>query len=430
MNAGSKINAHPALRESIGESPRGSKTIQAVLTSDVYLTLQGAHKDELVRADTPPIPLSPSSYGTVFVGPPISGRAVPVARHDPITHDRIMSTIVTHLREARSERGWSQEGLARRSGISRAEISAIETGRVTPSTAVALALAEALDQPVEQLFRLSTEGSGPAGVWAWEPHLDKRFWLAEAFGEILRYPAESTAMGYLPQDGPVQDSAGRRGARLDPHSTLVVAGCDPAAGILAEVLRPSRVRLLPFLRSSSKALELLGQRRVHAAGVHLGASVAENEREVSRRLGRGYRLLPLARWREGVALAPGVGIQAVSSAMSAGLRWVGREEGSGARRCLDEILAGHEPPDGYSYTARDHRGVVETIRTGWAQAGVCVQLAAEEAGLDFLPVQAEAYDLCYPVELEGDWRLRALREAVRSRLFRGLLGGLPGYEAA
>ncbi len=58
------------------------------------------------------------------------------------------------LRDRRTLRGWSQEQLARRSGLSRAGISAIETGRLIPSAAAALALAAALECRVEDLFRL------------------------------------------------------------------------------------------------------------------------------------------------------------------------------------------------------------------------------------------------------------------------------------
>ena len=41
----------------------------------------------------------------------------------------------------RQQRGWSQEDLAQRAGISRAAVSAIEIHRLVPSVAAALALA-------------------------------------------------------------------------------------------------------------------------------------------------------------------------------------------------------------------------------------------------------------------------------------------------
>ena len=58
------------------------------------------------------------------------------------------------VRAYRDRLGWSQDELARRSGLSRAGISAIETGRLVPSTGAALALARAFGCTVEDLFRL------------------------------------------------------------------------------------------------------------------------------------------------------------------------------------------------------------------------------------------------------------------------------------
>ena len=70
---------------------------------------------------------------------------------------------MNHLREHRARRGWSQEELARRAGLSRAGISAIETDRLVPSVAAALALAEALECRVEDLFQLRRQAPKDVG---------------------------------------------------------------------------------------------------------------------------------------------------------------------------------------------------------------------------------------------------------------------------
>jgi molybdate-binding protein len=93
---------------------------------------------------------------------------------------------------------------------------------------------------------------------------------------------------------------------------------------------------------------------------------------------------------------------------------------------LDELLHGRQPP---RRVALDHRGVAEAIRCGWADAGVCVRLVSEEAGLDFIRVRDEAYDLCLPANFKRDRRLAALVEAVRLTKYRRLLGELPGYDS-
>jgi molybdate-binding protein len=109
------------------------------------------------------------------------------------------------------------------------------------------------------------------------------------------------------------------------------------------------------------------------------------------------------------------------------LRWVGREEGSGARQCLDELLGGRTPP---RRLASDHRGVAEAVRSRWADAGVCLRLVSEEAGLDFLHVREEIYDLCFPDRWKGDHRIQALLHVVRSQSYRTAMGELPGYDSA
>ena len=57
-----------------------------------------------------------------------------------------------------------------------------------------------------------------------------------------------------------------------------------------------------------------------------------------------------------------------------------------------ELLADRRTPRRIAY---DHRGVAEAVRCGWADVGVCLQLVSEEAGLKFLSVRRESYDLCY-----------------------------------
>lgn len=62
------------------------------------------------------------------------------------------------LKVLRAERDWTQEELARRVGVSRQAINAIETGKYDPSLPLALKLAQLFGQPVEQIFFLD-EGS-------------------------------------------------------------------------------------------------------------------------------------------------------------------------------------------------------------------------------------------------------------------------------
>lgn len=57
-----------------------------------------------------------------------------------------------HLKEARAEKGLSQNGLAELVGVSRNTISSIETGQFNPTAKLALILCIALDKKFEDLF--------------------------------------------------------------------------------------------------------------------------------------------------------------------------------------------------------------------------------------------------------------------------------------
>jgi molybdate-binding protein/transcriptional regulator with XRE-family HTH domain len=334
------------------------------------------------------------------------------------------------LRNRRALRGWSQEEVALRSGLSRAGISAIETGRLIPSTSAALALAAALECRVEDLFRLRQPESREP-TWAWLPGRENcRYWCAKVGGSLKLYPAEATASGVLAHDGVFRSGSRRIDVAAVADRTLVMAGCDPAAGLLAaELARVAGVRLIALPRASRAALALLSEGLVHVAGAHLApaAQPGGNAPVVRRELGTGYHLLRAARWEEGIALAAGQSILSVRAVVSSKLKWVGREPGSGARQCQDELFGEGRPP---RRLASDHCGVAEAVRSGWADAGVCLRIVTEEAGLTFLPVREESYDLCFPDRWAGDDRIQALIQVLRSTTYRQALGELPGYNSA
>ena len=331
----------------------------------------------------------------------------------------------------RKARDWSQEELSVRAGIPRSSVSAIEAGRLTPSVIAALAVAEALECSVEELFGTGSKRAGDDVAWAWEPLLFKdRYWEAEVGGHRWLYPVETLAGSAWAHDGFCREKVLHERGDWEPNQTLVLAGCDPAAGLLAaEYAAASGFRLLAFTRGGGVALELLQQGLVHVAALH--RSTAEqphrNEQTVREKLGGGYRLLRSAEWEEGIALQAQDHTRSISACAKQVRQWAMREPGSAARECLDDLLGKpHEPKN----IMLSHQAVVEAVRGGWAEAGVCVRLCAEDAGLRFLPVRHESRDLCFSAAMERDPRVQALIRLLRSRAHRRLIDELPGYDAS
>ena len=59
-----------------------------------------------------------------------------------------------NLKEIRLKKALTQEALANRVGVTRQTIIAIEKGKFVPSVKLALELANALNKPLESIFRL------------------------------------------------------------------------------------------------------------------------------------------------------------------------------------------------------------------------------------------------------------------------------------
>jgi len=243
--------------------------------------------------------------------------------------------------------------------MSRAAVSATEIQRLVPSVAAALALARAFGCQVEDLFGIDANAATEE-EWAWPPPGPCRFWRARVGRRVLRIPAESTVAGILAHDGVVRAGTCQLTRESNPDRTLVMASCDPAAGLLAtEYERVTRFRLIPLHRSSREALNLLRQGRVDVAGIHLATSENESARAARAALGDGFSLFRFATWDEGLAVHPSTSASSVTSLLRSKLRWVGRENGTGARECQDQILSNRRRPH---RMAKDHRGLTEAIR--------------------------------------------------------------------
>lgn len=57
-----------------------------------------------------------------------------------------------HLKQLRSEAGWSQAALAERLDVSRQTVISIENGRYDPSLPLAFKIARAFGRPIEEIF--------------------------------------------------------------------------------------------------------------------------------------------------------------------------------------------------------------------------------------------------------------------------------------
>jgi transcriptional regulator with XRE-family HTH domain len=65
----------------------------------------------------------------------------------------VLTSIAANVRRLRARKGWTQEGLAEKTGLHLTYIQAIERGTKNISVGVLLQLSDALDAPVPVLLR-------------------------------------------------------------------------------------------------------------------------------------------------------------------------------------------------------------------------------------------------------------------------------------
>jgi putative transcriptional regulator len=68
--------------------------------------------------------------------------------------------VENQVKTCREARGWSQGQLARRLGVSRQTINAVETDKYDPSLPLALRMSKLFAVPVDQLFNDSWQPEG------------------------------------------------------------------------------------------------------------------------------------------------------------------------------------------------------------------------------------------------------------------------------
>lgn len=356
------------------------------------------------------------------------------------------------LRRLREARGINQSELARRAGISRQALGAIESGVYQPSVAVALALAHELGATVESLFggteehegrRVAARFAGGKGVPSGAA--ESRVALARVGGRMVAVAQPAARLALASAAGTIQRTA-RATAQVatfrsqdEIDATLLIAGCDPAAAMLADWLARHRspVSAVALASSSEAALDAVLAGRAHAAGVHVRdpQSGEYNLAWVRKALGRrGSMIVNFARWELGLtaAAANRLNIRGFADLGRPGIRIVNREAGAGARSALDEALtelglAGGRI-EGYDREVAGHLEVAAAVATGLADAGVTIRIAAAVYGLAFMPIREERYDLVILARERDSAPVKAMLEALNIRRFAREINQLCMYD--
>lgn len=362
--------------------------------------------------------------------------------------------VENRLAQVRKSRGVGASDLARRVNISRQTIYAIEAGTFVPNTEVALNLARQLEVTVDELFSLQ-DAEAPQGasdtlaaeiLSAEDPVKGQPVRICQVGARWVSVPVSASPY-YMPEADGIVKGAGRVKGRADllvfakdeaSQKRIVLAGCDPATGLLSRMVEKiSGVEVVSAGAASKLALQWLVEGKVHIAGSHLeDQKTGEFNIPFIRKQfpGEEFTVVTFARWEEGFVVAPGnpKGIRKAEDLARRGVRFANREPGSGSRALLDKLLekAGVDAHKvaGYDRVAFGHLAAAYCVLTSDADACLATRSAAQTFRLDFVPLHSERYDLVMrrrTADLPG---VKAFLDVLQRSTLRRKLEVLAGYD--
>ena len=193
----------------------------------------------------------------------------------------------------------------------------------------------------------------------------------------------------------------RHAAPADPAPPIIGGSHDP---LLEWALRESRSGLATLPEGSESGLRRLARGEVVAAAIHLhrieGDDDASNVEAVASAPGlQDTVLIAFARREQGLLVAPGnpLKLATIADVLGKRARIALRPKGAGAQLLLLSLLhrakADIEQLNAAPTPAPTGPDIAQAIRAGRADVGVATRSVAQAAGLDFVPLIWEAFDL-------------------------------------
>jgi excisionase family DNA binding protein len=223
-----------------------------------------------------------------------------------------------------------------------------------------------------------------------------------------------------------------------PAPPIVGGSHDP---LLEWALRESGSGLASLPEGSEAGLRRLARGEITAAAIHVhrldGDDEAANLDAVAEAPGlHDVVVIACARREQGLVLAPGNPLQVSDIAGVAALRarLALRPQGAGAQLLLLALLA----RAGLAFDALElvkpacptGADIAQAVRSGRADCGIATRAVAQAAGLDFVPLTWERFDLALHQRDYFRPGLQALFKFVRTAAFRERAAELAGYDVS
>lgn len=225
----------------------------------------------------------------------------------------------------------------------------------------------------------------------------------------------------------------------DNDQLRIFASHGLAVAALVDFAAKAELPLEVSYRGSIEAVSALAKQECEMASFHVpeGALAEQVLAQYAPLLkGKAYRVADVASRRLGLLVARGnpLHIQSIADLPRVGARFANRERGSGTRMIFDLLLQqarlDPETIHGTENIELTHAAVAAYIASGRADAGLAIEAAATQFGLDFLPILTERYCLIFPDGAAEHRYVRALLDILQSAPYKQAVHAIPGYADA
>jgi putative molybdopterin biosynthesis protein len=355
-----------------------------------------------------------------------------------------------HVREWRLKKNFTSEETAHAAQVTRQALGQIESGKVCPSTAVAIRLSEFFGCAVEELFyednltidaKLVDNESKITSPYVYLSKIDQQ-WIARGSSPASNYDLFARTHGTLktwPQSNHnAKTQVHVTGDTKRMAQTIYISGCDVGLGYLAAFTRNQvgSTDFVWFNTTNQQALYELKNRQTHIAAVHFASEANELPEAWLSSLTSKIKIFEFASADIGWITKPQSNrfLLPDRSMQLADIRIVNRPRGAGSRAILDTLLLqngiSQAEINGYQNEVGGHLSVANAISDGFADAGIGHAAAAFRFGLSFTPVKHERCVLIIREEDFQNQRIEQLMTTLCSGSFRQGLATFGPYEVS
>lgn len=212
--------------------------------------------------------------------------------------------------------------------------------------------------------------------------------------------------------------------------------------LLEWALRESGSGLASLAEGTARGVERLQRGEVMAAAVHFHSHRLADDADANAAALRAMPdlhdavLVGVVRREQGLLLAPGnpKNLHTLADVLASGAKMAVRQPGAGAQMLLEALLlregAGNKDLRRLDPPCLTGPDLATAIRTGKADCGVATRAAAKSAGLDFVPLLWENFDLLMRQRSYFRPSIQALIGLFADRRFKQRAAELTGYDPA